>query len=73
MSRFLRFSSLLATSTLAALWSCGGQEAPAMPVVSDPHLQTVLSYIQGQMESCGIPGGAIAIVENGQFTELSEF
>jgi CubicO group peptidase (beta-lactamase class C family) len=33
----------------------------------------VLDFVAGQMKSCSIPGGAIAIVENGQFTESEGF
>jgi CubicO group peptidase (beta-lactamase class C family) len=61
---------VVATSILTGLSSCGGQVAPAdVPTVADPRLQSVLSYVAGQMKTCSIPGGAIAIVENGQFTE----
>jgi CubicO group peptidase (beta-lactamase class C family) len=48
-------------------------EAASVPTVADPRLQAVLSYVAGQMKSCSIPGGAIAIVENGQFTESEGF
>jgi CubicO group peptidase (beta-lactamase class C family) len=44
-----------------------------MPTVADPRLQSVLASIAGQMQRCSIPGGAIAIVENGQFTESVGF
>jgi CubicO group peptidase (beta-lactamase class C family) len=73
MSRFLGFVPVLATGMLAGLSSCSGKVAPDMPAVADPNLQSVLSSIQGQMEKCAIPGGAIAIVENGQFTESVGF
>jgi len=73
MSRFLGLAPVLAMGMLAGQSSCGGKVTPDMPVVADPRLQSVLTYVQGQMESCSIPGGAIAIVENGQFTESVGF
>ena len=59
---------------VTGLSSCSGKVAPPeMPTVADPRLQSVLSYVAGQMQRCSIPGGAIAIVENGQLTESVGF
>jgi CubicO group peptidase (beta-lactamase class C family) len=66
------FATLVSLAVL--LSSCGkAKELPVMPTVADPRLQSVLSYVAGQMEDCSIPGGAIAIVENGQVTESVGF
>ena len=65
---------VLSTGMLPGLSSCSGKVAPPdMPAVADPRLQSVLSYVAGQLQQCSIPGGAIAIVENGQFTESVGF
>jgi CubicO group peptidase (beta-lactamase class C family) len=65
---------LMGAALLAGGSSCGGKAAlPAMPSVPDPRLQTVLTSIAWQMERCAIPGGAIAIVQDGQVTEWTGF
>ena len=65
---------ILTGGVLAVVPACSGRVATSnIPDVADPRLQSVLSYVAGQMKSCAIPGGAIAIVENGQFTESEGF
>jgi len=66
---------LVTGTTFAGLPACGGKEEEPVdvPTVADARLQAVLGFIAGQMKSCSIPGGAIAIVENGQFTESEGF
>jgi CubicO group peptidase (beta-lactamase class C family) len=65
---------LLTTSALPILGACSAKvAAPEMPQVADSRLQSVLDSIAGQMQQCSIPGGAIAIVENGQLTESVGF
>ena len=76
MLRFRRpaLALALATGMLPGLYSCSGKVAPPdMPTVADPRLQSVLTSIAGQMRRCSIPGGAIAIVEDGQLTESVGF
>jgi CubicO group peptidase (beta-lactamase class C family) len=73
-SRCFRGAFVLATGALAGLPACSGKVAsPDVPAVADPRLQSVLTSIAGQMQRCSIPGGAIAIVENGQLTESVGF
>jgi CubicO group peptidase (beta-lactamase class C family) len=61
---------------LASVWACGGSEA-VVPVTSpnppSPNLQTALVYIENQMSTCGIPGGSIAVVQNGKMTDHAGF
>jgi CubicO group peptidase (beta-lactamase class C family) len=74
----LRIGAALAPAVALSVASggCGRVQEKAtvtMPVVADPRLQAVLSYIAGEMSDCSIPGGAIAIVENGHVTESVGF
>jgi CubicO group peptidase (beta-lactamase class C family) len=62
----------LCTAALFAPAACGGKEIDDPPVTTaggtqpSENLQAVLQYVKGQMSSCTIPGGAIAVVENGK-------
>jgi CubicO group peptidase (beta-lactamase class C family) len=61
----------------AALPGCGGKAEVATPISApggvSPTLQGVLSTIEAQMATCSIPGGSIAIVQNGKLTESAGF
>jgi CubicO group peptidase (beta-lactamase class C family) len=82
----LRMTSSLRASTLAILSllacaACGGQVGGGVsgpiqvttPNAPSAELQTVITYITGQMASCHVPGGAIAIVKNGKVTDQAGF
>jgi D-alanyl-D-alanine carboxypeptidase len=61
---------------LASVWACGGSVAPVpvtSPVPPSQNLQTTLGYIENQMSTCGIPGGSIAVVQNGKLTDQAGF
>lgn len=69
---------LLATSAALAVAACGGKSAAPMPVTTlgptaSPTLQASLATIEGQLASCSIPGGAIAVVQHGKLTEAAGF
>ena len=61
-------SSSLLPLLFGSLAACGGKEITTItsPVPPSPNLEDVLQYIEGQMSSCSIPGGSIAVVVNGK-------
>jgi CubicO group peptidase (beta-lactamase class C family) len=76
MSIFRRtMSSSLLPLLFGSLAACGGKELTTItsPVPPSPNLEDVLQYIEGQMSSCSIPGGSIAVVVNGKLTDQAGF
>ncbi len=80
MSIFRRTMSLslgvaMTPLLLGALAACNGKEAPIItsPGPLSPNLETVLGFIESQMSSCSIPGGSIAVVQNGKLTDQAGF
>jgi CubicO group peptidase (beta-lactamase class C family) len=68
----------LAAAALATFAGCGGKTGSAgSPVVApggvSANLQSVLTYVEGQMQECSIPGGSIAVVVNGKLTDQAGF
>jgi CubicO group peptidase (beta-lactamase class C family) len=68
-------SSSLLPLLFGSLAACGGKETTSItsPVPPSPNLEDVLQYIEGQMSSCSIPGGSIAVVVNGKLTDQAGF
>jgi CubicO group peptidase (beta-lactamase class C family) len=68
-----RATPLLGCASLCALFGCGGKAFEPPTVTTDgspsPQLQTVMKYIEGQMQACSIPGAAIAVVQNGKLVD----
>jgi CubicO group peptidase (beta-lactamase class C family) len=67
-------SCLLALVATASLAGCEGKTVDVVaPIGVSPTLQTVLSFVEGQMSTCSIPGGAIAVIQNGVLTDQAGF
>ncbi len=66
---------MLVLAAAAVFGGCGGKtDTPVVaPDGVSPQLQAVLSYMEGQMASCSIPGGAIAVVRQGKLAEEAGF
>jgi CubicO group peptidase (beta-lactamase class C family) len=68
-------ASLSFPGLMGALGGCGGKtDYPIVaPDGESPSLQSVLAFVEQQTLQCSIPGGAIAVVQNGKIVDQAGF
>jgi CubicO group peptidase (beta-lactamase class C family) len=67
---------LAGAAVLGSPLSCGGKQLDDLPVTTtgrqpSKNLETVLQYMESQMSSCTVPGGAIAVVVDGKLVDAA--